>query len=171
MKTSDYKCFVLLLVLATLSEIATAAPAPSPVFYKTQSSDEWVKRTFHLQNKYTRVLLVDQSASPPRTLRVSTVDLNLKKDRTKPGLSYIVSKVFKTLQEAADFSKGGNLVAVMPGMYAGFVIGDKSDAGDRRYIHFKAIGAPGDVVIDRPSDRDPDSMVYSRPAHINRRGL
>ncbi|HEY6119594.1 MAG TPA: right-handed parallel beta-helix repeat-containing protein [Pyrinomonadaceae bacterium] len=165
MNKTDYKYFVLLLVLATLSEVATAATAPSPVFYKTQSSDEWVKRTFHLQNKYTRVLLVDQFASPPLTLRVPTVDLNLKNDRTKPALSYIVSKVFKTLQEAADFSRGGDLVAVMPGRYAGFVIGDKSDAGDRRYIHFKAIGAPGDVVIDRASDRDPDWMVLLQAAH------
>ena len=30
-------------------------------------------------------------------------------------------------------------------------MGDKSDAGDSRYIHFKALGEPGDCIINRPS--------------------
>jgi len=80
-------------------------------------------------------------------------------------MPYVVSKVFKTLQEAADFARGGDLVAVMPGTYAGFVLGDKSDCGNGRYIHFKAMGAPGDVVINRASERDSDWMVLLQAAH------
>jgi len=145
--------------------VAPANPSPSPVFYKTQSSDEWVNRTFHLQNKYSRVLVVDQSGNSPRTIRVSMIDLNVRNARAKAEMSYVVAEVFKTLQEAADASRGGDLVAVMPGTYAGFVLGDKSDSGDRRYIHFKAMGRPGDVVIDRASERDPDWMVLLQAAH------
>jgi hypothetical protein len=53
------------------------------------------------------------------------------------------------LQAAAVAAQGGDLIAVMPGHYSGFVLEEKPSAGDRRYIHFKAMGEPGDVVIDR----------------------
>ena len=44
-------------------------------------------------------------------------------------------------------------MAVLPGRYQGFNVGDKADAGDGRYIHFVALGAPGEVIIDGPSQR------------------
>jgi hypothetical protein len=75
-----------------------------------------------------------------------------------------VFALFKTLQEAADAAQGGDLIAVMPGNYAGFVLEDKPSAADWRYIHFRAMGQPGDVVLDQPS-RIPDWMILLRAAH------
>jgi hypothetical protein len=63
--------------------------------------------------------------------------------------AYRVFVSFKTLQAAAVAAQGGDLIAVMPGHYSGFVLEEKPSADDRRYIHFKAMGEPGDVVIDR----------------------
>ena len=77
---------------------------------------------------------------------------------------YRVNQTFKTLQEAADAAEGGDLVAVMPGHYTGFVLEEKPTAADERYIHFKAMGEPGDVVIDQPS-RVPDWMILLRATH------
>lgn len=141
-----------------------AQPPASPVFVRTHNSDEWVNKTFHIQNQYQRVLLVNQSENNASTIRVAALNLN---SRNPNGLmvSYRASAIFKTLQEAADAAHGGDLVAVMPGTYAGFVLGEKNDARDGRYIHFKAMGQPGDVIIDRPSQRDPDWMVLLQAAH------
>ena len=77
---------------------------------------------------------------------------------------YRVNQTFKTLQEAADAAEGGDLVAVMPGHYTGFVLEEKPTAADERYIHFKAMGESGDVVIDQPS-RVPDWMILLRATH------
>ena len=78
--------------------------------------------------------------------------------------AYSVTAVFRTLQEAADTAQGGDVIAVMPGHYSGFVLEERSSARDRHYIHFKAMGEPGDVVIDQPS-RVPDWMILLRAAH------
>ena len=88
-------------------------------------------------------------------MRVEALALNARvsaKASTREELP--VAEAFSTLQEAADAARGGDSVAVMPGTYVGFALGDKPDAGDGRYIHFKALGKPGEVVIDRPSVRD-----------------
>ena len=77
---------------------------------------------------------------------------------------YRVAAVFNTLQQAADASRGGDLVAVMPGTYAGFVLQEKPSAADWHYIHFKAMGAPGDVIINRASPT-PDWMILLRATH------
>jgi hypothetical protein len=53
----------------------------------------------------------------------------------------------------------------MPGTYAGFVLGDKPDAGDGHYIHFKALGNPGECIINRPSERDRDWMILLQATH------
>ena len=103
-----------------------------------------------------------KTSTPNRSL---TSHLNAKPaDRPVPSRRYNVYAVFRTLQEAADAAHGGDLVAVMPGSYAGFVLEDKPSAGDGRYIHFKAMGQPGDVVIDRAS-RNPDWMILLRATH------
>jgi hypothetical protein len=141
-------------------------PPTSPMFYKTQNSDEWVNKTFHIQKRYGRVLLVDQSLSHPVSITVSDLDLSATVTHsTRAARNYSISAVFKTLQDAADASRGGDLIAVMPGTYAGFVLGDKPDASDGSYIHFRAMGNLGDVIIDRASDRDPDWMVLLQAAH------
>ena len=107
---------------------------------------------------------MNQSANRSTTVEVPELDLTGIRP-TKSARKYLSSAVFKTLQEAADASRGGDLIAVMPGKYAGFVLGDKPDAGDGSYIHFKAMGNPGDVIIDRPSERDLDWMVLLQAAH------
>lgn len=138
---------------------------PPPVFYKTKNSDEWVNHTLHIQKRYTRVLVVNASGHSPQIIRVSALNLNSREgDQVGPTRRYRVYSVFKTLQAAADAARGGDLIAVMPGTYAGFVVQDKIDARDWRYIHFKAIGKPGEVTINQPS-RDPDWMILLQATH------
>ncbi len=160
------------LVAATLVGILAASPAPArkapagPSFVVTRDSDDWVRRTMRVQSAYTRVLVVDASASPPKRIAVRSLALGERlRAESGPARDLAVTAVYTTLQEAADAAEGGDLVAVMPGRYAGFVLGDKSSAGDGRFIHFKAMGRPGEVVVDAPSDRNADWMVYLLAAH------
>src|SRR6476659_745564 len=146
------------LVTATLVTSIFAAPLASPVFVKTRNSDEWVTKTFHIQKRYQRVLLVQAGGQIPHTVRVPDLDLNAADTLKQTKHSYSGTKISSSLQEAADAASGGDLVAVMPGTYAGFVLGDKPDASDNHFIHFKAMGQPGEVTINRPSERDPDWM-------------
>jgi hypothetical protein len=140
-------------------------PLPSPVFYQTKSSDEWVSHSIHVQKAYSRVLVVDASEHPPQRISVSSLNLNAREtDQTATTREYDVQAVFRTLQEAADVAKGGDLIAVMPGIYAGFVLEDKPSARDGRYIHFKAMGRPGDVVINQASPNR-DWMILLRATH------
>jgi hypothetical protein len=76
-----------------------------------------------------------------------------------------VTLAVKTLDEAANQARGGDLVAVLPGRYKGFKLGDKADAGDGRYVHFQALGAPGEVIIDTGSSADPNWMILLEGAH------
>src|SRR6266496_807867 len=146
-------------------ESAAQSPQPSPVFYKAQNSDEWVKHTLRVQKLYSRVLVVDGSGKLLRRIRIGNLNLSPNdKDEAAPIRSYKVYAAYKTLQEAADVSQGGDLIAVMPGSYAGFVVEDKASAADGLYIHFKAMGEPGDVVINQPS-RIPDWMILLRATH------
>jgi hypothetical protein len=154
------------LALAAVSALGgEAAPPPtSPVFHRTQDSDEWVAASFMVQGTPARVLVVDGSGARPGTVDVRGLDLNAREAWAGLSATLPVAGVFATLQEAADAARGGDLVAVMPGHYAGFVLGAKDDAGDGRYLHFQAEGKPGQVVIDRPG-RDPDWMVLFQTAH------
>ncbi len=152
------------IALASLVPNGLAAKQPSPVFFHTLSSDAWVDHSIHIQRKYSRVLLVDASGQPPRRLSIPSLNLNSRETVNGASTEYKVSATYKTLQEAVDAARGGDLVAVMPGEYAGFVVEDKPSAGDGRYIHFKAMGEPGDVIIDRPS-RIPDWLILLRATH------
>jgi hypothetical protein len=144
---------------------AGQTPPPSPIFYQTKNSDEWVKHTLHVQKQYSRVLVVDGSGKPRRQIRIGSLNLNSRtKDEVLPVRTYKVSAVYKTLQEAADVTQGGDLIAVMPGNYAGFVLEDRPSAADGRYVHFKAMGEPGDVIISQPS-RISDWMILLRATH------
>lgn len=136
----------------------------SPVFFHTQNSDEWVDHSIHVQRTYKRVLVVDASDKSPKRLKMSALNLNSRTGANGSTREYKVFASFKTLQDAADAAQGGDLIAVMPGHYAGFVLEEKPSAGDNRYIHFKAMGEPGDVVIDQPS-RIPDWMILLRATH------
>jgi hypothetical protein len=146
-----------------MSNLAVGVSSP-PVFFHTQDSDSWVNHSILVQRRYKRILLVDASEKRARKLRVPSLDLNSRIGVDVSTREYKVSASFKTLQEAANAAQGRDLVAVMPGHYAGFVLEEKSSAGDHAYIHFKAIGEPGEVVIDRPS-RIPDWMILLRATH------
>lgn len=139
-----------LLDMTTLrKENALSTPAPTPVFVRTHESDAWVRETFHVQQRYGRVLLVSQSPNPPPTLFVPPLDLN-----ARPGapsgqpIEYRVDQVFTSIDIAAGEARGGDLVAVMPGTYNEAVeVTPRPGAGDDHYVHFKAMGSPGDVII------------------------
>ncbi len=157
---------VLLFIVALLGLSSASAQAPpSPDFYKTANSDDWVAHSIKVQRTYSRVLLVDGSGHPPHTVRVAPLSLNAIHAEIRPQTRrYRVTAVFNTLQEAADASRGGDLVVVMPGTYAGFVLQEKPSASDGHYIHFKALGEPGDVIINRASP-NPDWMILLRATH------
>jgi len=148
--------------IAMLSATLQAGPPPA-AFVRTDDSDAWVARSFKIQARPRRVLVVSAGQAPSR-VRIEALDLNARRPSTA-SREYAVSAAFPTLQAAADAAAGGDLVAVLPGRYAGFVLGDKADAGDGRYVHFRALGRPGEVTIDRPSDREADWMIYLQAAH------
>ena len=154
-------------VLATTLALWPASPAPaappSPVFVRTTDSDEWVRHTFLVQSSPRRVLVVSARGEKPTAVEAPPLDLN-DPQKGRPPRRYRVDAVFPTVQEAADAAHGGDLIAVLPGVYAGFVLRDKPDAGDGRYVHFEALGRPGEVTIDRPGP-DPDWMVLFQGAH------
>ncbi|WP_437588777.1 right-handed parallel beta-helix repeat-containing protein [Sorangium sp. So ce1000] len=143
---------------------APEPPAPAAVepFVTTRDSDAWVRQTLTLQARYERVLVV--GAPAPATIRAAALDLNARGAAAEPQ-ELPVTRAFATLQDAADAARGGDLIAVLPGTYAGFSIGDKPSAGQERYIHFKALGSPGEVVIDRACAADPNWMIYLKAAH------
>jgi hypothetical protein len=134
------------------------------MFYKTQDSRDWIAHNFQVQTKYARVIAVYSGDKPPSTVTVGKLDLDAASGRGRAE-ELPVTVAVKTLTEAAELSQGGDLVAVLPGRYGGFRLGDKADAGDGRYIHFRALGSPGDVIIDGPSPTDPNWMILLQGAH------
>jgi hypothetical protein len=154
---------VAFLVLVCLAGPLLAAPV-SPEFYKTMDSDGWVSHTIKVQSEYSRVLVVTTGVAP-ETVSVAPLDLNSREPKGA-AREYKVAASFQTMQEAADAAKGGDLVAVMPGTYSGFALEDKADAGDGKYIHFKAMGRPGEVTINAPAaGKDRNWMVMFAAAH------
>jgi len=134
-------------------------------FVKTDDSREWVKRTLFVQARYRRVLAVSADGVAPATMRVAPINFE-GPPADAQAIEYPVAAVFRTLQQAADASHGGDLVAVMPGTYEGFRIEDKPDASDGNYIHFKAMGNPGQVVINRPAPQQLRGwIIYLLDAH------
>ncbi len=146
-------------VVLTTAAVASAAPPPA-AYVRTDDSDEWVAKSLRIPARPARVLVVTEGAAP-RQVRIPDLDLNARR-RPSGSREYPVAAVHATLQAAADAATAGDLVAVLPGRYAGFVIGDKPGDG---YIRFKALGAPGQVTIDRATDREPDWMIYLQAAH------
>jgi hypothetical protein len=154
---------------STAGPATTDAAPPPPTaqalsFVKTQDSSEWVTRTFKVQAAYARVIAVSPDGKAPEKLTVGKLDLDAPPGPEAPQ-EMKPTLVVRTLAEAAKEAKGGDLVAVLPGTYEGFTLGDKGDAGDDKYIHFKALGAPGDVIIDKPSKEDRNWMINLSGAH------
>lgn len=146
-----------------------AAPEALPgkpqslTFYKTQDSSDWVAHTLKVQPKYARVIAVTAGAAPAK-VTVGALDLKAGPANQVP-VELPVTLTVKTLQEASRLARGGDLVAVLPGRYDGFTVGDTADAGDDHYIHYKALGAPGEVVITTASPDDPAWMILLLAAH------
>ena len=96
-----YKPLLVVVAFACLAITAAARTSPplSPVFYKTQDSDEWVRRTLHIQRRYSRVLLVDGAADQPKSVRVKALELNTRNVKG-PGVAvlYRVNEVYKSLK-------------------------------------------------------------------------
>jgi hypothetical protein len=165
MKTIFRAIFFFIASLCLSQNAWAQGPLASPVFYHTRNSDEWVGHSIHIQKTYSRILVVDTSEHPPQQIKVLALNLDARPTEQTPATqTYNVQAVFRTLQAAADAAQGGDLIAVMPGTYAGFVLEDKPSAGDGRYIHFKAMGEPGDVVINQAS-HNPDWMILLRATH------
>ena len=146
------------IVLMIAMHAAGAGKDDGMNFVKTDSSSEWVKRTFRIQERYRRVLVVSPDGTAGATIEVPPLDLEAPSGRAP--VAYPVAAAFRTLQEAADASQGGDLVAVMPGTYDGFRITGKPDAADGNYVHFRAMGRPGQVVINTAAPESPGWMIY-----------
>jgi hypothetical protein len=139
---------------------------PAPVtFYRTQDSSDWVTHNFKLQARYARVIVVSATDPPPAKVTVGKLDFEAPGSTSGATEELPVTLAVKTLDEAAGQARGGDLVAVLPGHYKGFKVGDVPDAGDGRYIHFKALGKPGDVIIDAGSAADANWMIVLEAAH------
>jgi hypothetical protein len=143
---------------------------PTPLtFYRTQDSSDWIAHNFKIQPRYTRVIAVYTSDPPPTKVAVSKLDFEAAGtfggNTSGPTEDLPVTLAVKSLDEAASQARGGDLVAVLPGHYKGFRVGDVADAGDGRYIHFKALGKPGDVIIDAGAGADPNWMIVLEAAH------
>ena len=135
-------------------------------FFKTQDSSEWVARAFKVQARYARVIAVEPDGKPQAKVSVPRLDLNAAPGAAAASAEELpVTLTVRTLQEAAKEARGGDLVAVLPGHYQGFTLGDKADAGDEKYLRFEALGAPGDVVIDKATGGDRRWMVLLQGAH------
>ena len=145
---------MLVLVPMSLALAAAAQTPPSPVFFRTKNSDEWVRRTLHIQRQYSRVLMVDVAANPTKSVRIEALELNTRNAKgPRVSVLYPVNEVYKFTARGSRRGAGGRSDRGDARTYAGFVMGDKPDAGDGRYIHFKALGRPGDCTIDRPFTR------------------
>jgi hypothetical protein len=87
-------------------ELTAQSPRPSQVFYKTQNSDEWVKHTFHVQKRYSRVLVVDSSDKPPRQIRIGSLNLNTRDNWELPLHTFPIP--FRLLSPTS-FERGSSL--------------------------------------------------------------
>lgn len=142
-------------------DVAAAGSAKLAPFVRTDDSDEWVAKSLVLQKQYRRALLV--GAGPP----LAEVEVPPPSLAPSPGgkVKVKVEGTFATIGEALGAAKGGDLVAVRPGRHAGFVVKHDASMKDGAYIVVKALGAPGEVVIDRASPADPDWMILVRAGH------
>lgn len=140
-----------------------------PQYVVAGSSDAWVHGSFAVQERFDRLILVDGSATPARAAVVPPLDLDLGLDAAVPtpavGPARTADVVVATLQQAVDLSRGGDVIAVMPGEYRGFVMGKRAGVGPGKYIRMVALGAPGTVKLTRaePGD-DPRWTVWFRTA-------
>ncbi len=130
---------------------------PDGQYFHTEDTDAWVAKNFVFQERYAHVRLVGEpraeeiEVAPPSTERGAPIKVR-------------VDGHYATIQEAVNASGPGDLVAVQPGVYAGFTLGAVEGAGPRAFTFVRGLGPKGSVVIDRPGS-DRLWMIYLRGAH------
>lgn len=143
---------------------SVAVATVPPGFVIAGSSDVWVQESFRVQPGFDRLILVDGSDTPARAAAVPPLDLNRPDPAVPRAPERAADLVVATLQEAVDASRGGDLIAVMPGAYAGFVMGKRPGVGQGAYIRMVALGPPGAVKITSAAPGYPRWMAYFRTA-------
>src|SRR5262245_24569981 len=72
-------------IVAPVADAAPAAPQPPAAhaitFFKTQDSDEWVRRNFVIQASYARVIVVSADGRAPAKIAAGKLDLNASPGR------------------------------------------------------------------------------------------
>lgn len=138
--------------------------ATLPPWVVTDDDDEWVRKTFVLQPSYTRAFLV--GAGPALSeIEVPKPSLSGRAKAAAWKEKVKVAGTFATIGEALGAAKGGDLVAVRPGRYPGFVVTSDSSMKDGAYVVVLALGAPGEVVIDRAAAANPSWMIHVKAGH------
>lgn len=158
--------------LAHTAQPARRQPPPAPAsptaavpaqYVMTEDSDQWVEQSFQVQERYDRVILVDASGAPAR--QVAIPPLTFAADPAPAAAPPRAAEItVKTLQAAVDMSRGGDLIAVSPGTYRGFVMGKRPGAGPGKYIRIVALGPPGATRIEHATMQDPRWMAWFRGA-------
>lgn len=138
------------------AQAVTLAHAGQPARFDT---DDFLDTHFHLQARYNRVLCVSQHDDCPDQIETTVPCLTGACDHLPQ--TYPVEAKLNNLQLASSTANPGDLVIIMPGQYSGLLVDRKSGA-DGAYIHFKAWGEPGQVVVNTPGDpdRNNDFLFY-----------
>jgi hypothetical protein len=123
---------------ATAEANAPAEPAATP-----GDTEAFLNTNFNIQAQYARVLCV--GAGCPAEVEATAPCLTASCDHAPQ--TYPIEATFDTIQAAWEAAAPGDLVIVMPGQYRGLQAEEKSGA-DGAYIHIKAWGAPGSVVVN-----------------------
>ncbi len=140
---------------------AATQPSTLAPWVVTDDADAWIDGTFAVQATYARAWIVGPGAAVA-AIEVPSPSLR-SADRGKK-VKVPVAGAFPTIGQAIGAAKGGDVVAIRPGRYAGFSVGDDSTMRDGAYLGVVALGAPGEVIIDRPLS-DPSWMIYVRAGH------
>jgi hypothetical protein len=136
-----------------------------PPWVVSDDADEWIRKSFVLQPSYARAFVV--GAGPALTeVEVPAPGASSRSGaKVKASVKVKVAGTFATIGEAIGEAKGGDVVAVRPGRYPGFVIADDSSMKDGAYLSIVALGKPGEVIVDRAAPADPSWMIYVRGGH------
>lgn len=141
-------CKVALLVLLLWTSIPVGAKATIP---SEPDTEAFLSANFHLQNQYTGVRCVRQTGVSTCPAQITATVPCLLQSCSHPSVTYPVSATYTTIQAAANAAQPGELIAIMPGRYAGIDVEDMGGANNA-YIHFLGIGNLGDIVVDRSAD-------------------
>jgi hypothetical protein len=133
--------------------------APISLYAQSVVADEtdtaaFIDSTFQLQAEYATVHCVSADDTCPAEIVAAPPCLTMLCERAERP--YPVAERYTTIQEAVDAAQPGDLIAVLPGRYAGvFVEGMGGEEG--AYIHLLGIGG---VIVDRAADPSQDWLRH-----------